>query len=345
MIYGPNEAGKTSTLRALSHLLFGFPQLSADNFVHPNEQLRIGGTLRHSSGDELEIIRRRGNRNTLRGPDDSSIVADECLARFMGGMNQDTFETLFGIDHERLTQAGEEIRTGQGRLGEMLFAAGAGLAGLSQAQKALQEGLEELFKPRGQNPRINKTLTELRRDTEGPSFAMLSSEEWQKHDHAYHETTSAADQIREQVRKARGEQARLKRIKSAIPLVATRRRLSTELNELGDVIRLRDDFGAEFRKAQDQLRLAELTIAKSRATLEETRRAVGPTRPAPDTAGRGDRDRIAPGAIGCGGESEPRPRSPGELSAGRRAPCPARPARPGRVRSIWMRPRRYGSAG
>ena len=123
LIYGPNEAGKTSTLRALSHLLFGFPQRSADNFVHPNEQLRIGGTLRHSSGEELEIIRRRGNRNTLRGPDDSSVIADDCLARFMGGLNQDTFKTLFGIDHERLTQAGEEIRTGQGHLGEMLFAA------------------------------------------------------------------------------------------------------------------------------------------------------------------------------------------------------------------------------
>ncbi len=115
LIYGPNEAGKTSTLRALSHLLFGFPHLSADNFVHPNDQLRIGGRLRHSGGEELEIIRRRGNRNTLRGPDDSTVVADECLARFLSGMNQETFETLFGIDHERLTQAGEEIRTGQGQ--------------------------------------------------------------------------------------------------------------------------------------------------------------------------------------------------------------------------------------
>ncbi len=35
------------------------------------------------------------------------------------------------------------------------------------------------------------------------------------------------------------------------------------------MIRLRDDFGDELRKAQDQLRLAEPTIAKSRATLEE----------------------------------------------------------------------------
>ena len=266
LIYGANEAGKSSTLRALSHLLFGFPQRSADNFVHPNEQLRIGGTLRLRSGEELEIIRRRGNRNTLRGPDDSSIIADECLARFMSGINLETFETLFGIDHERLTQAGEEIRTGQGRLGEMLFAAGAGLAGLSQAQKTLQDGLEELFKPRGQNPRINKILAEFSGAQKELKLHLLSSEEWQKHDHAYHETTKAADRIRGQVHKVRGEHAGLKRIKSAIPLVATRRRLNTELDELGDVIRLRDDFGAEFRKAQDQFQLAEQTIVKSRTS-------------------------------------------------------------------------------
>ncbi len=51
--------------------------------------------------------------------------------------------------------------------------------------------------------------------------------------------------------------------------MARRRRLTQELDELGDVIRLRDDFGAEFRKGQDQLLLAESTITKSRAALEE----------------------------------------------------------------------------
>ena len=92
----------------------------------------------------------------------------------------------------------------------------------------------------------------------------MSSEEWQKHDRAYHETSSAAEQIREQVRKARGEQGRLKRIKSAIPLVASRRRLSQELDELGDVIRLRDDFGAEFRKRTINFAWPSMTIAGSR---------------------------------------------------------------------------------
>jgi uncharacterized protein YhaN len=269
LIYGPNEAGKTSTLRALSHLLFKFPHLSADDFVHPNDQLRVGGKLRRKSGEELEIIRRRGKLNTLRGPDDASVVADERLAEFLGGMDRETFEALFGIDHERLTKAGEEIRTGQGRLGELLFAAGAGLAGLSQAQKTLQQGLDELFKPRAQNPKINKVLAEFRDAQDELKRCQLPSEDWQKHDRACTEATARAEQIRGQIRAARGEQAGLKRIKSAIPLVARRRRLTQELDGLGDVIHLRDDFGDEFRNGQDQLRLAEHTITRSRAALED----------------------------------------------------------------------------
>lgn len=281
LIYGPNEAGKTSTLRALSHLLFGFPQRSADNFVHPNEQLRVGGRLRHSSGEELEVVCRRGLKNTLRGSDDSSIIADDQLVRFLGGINQDTFETMFGIDHERLTKAGEEIRTGQGQLGELLFAAASGLAGLSQAQQRLQKELDDLFRPRGQNQRINRALAELRAVQEELKRRQLSSDEWQKHEHAYKETSKAAEQIREQIRTARGRQGALKRIKSATSLVATRRRLSIELNELGNVIRLRDDFGDELRSAQDRLRGAELTIARSRATLEEINARLAQLDPSP----------------------------------------------------------------
>jgi uncharacterized protein YhaN len=269
LIYGPNEAGKTSALRALSHLLFNFPHLSADNFIHPYDRLRVGGTLRHSDGDRLEFVRRKGNRNTLRGPDDASIVPDEHLARFLAGMNEDTFKTLFGIDHERLTRAGEEIRTGQGQLGELLFAAGAGLAGLRRAQQTLQEGLDNLFKPRAQNPRINKGLTEFRDAQEELKQHQLPSEEWQRHDRAHHEAVDESERLRAQIRAARGEHGRLKRITAGIPIVARRRRLLQDRDELEDVIRLRDGFGAEFRNAQDQLRLAGQTIDQTRAAIAE----------------------------------------------------------------------------
>jgi uncharacterized protein YhaN len=269
LIYGPNEAGKTSALRALSYLLFGFPHLSADNFVHPNEQLRVSGKLRHSDGEELEIVRRRGKANTVRGPDDSSVIADDQLARFLGGIDHDTFKALFGIDHQRLTQAGEEIRTGQGRLGELLFAAGAGLAGLREAQLRLQQELDGLFKPRGQNQRINKLKAEYDEARDELRRLQLPSEAYQQHDSAYRAATAAAEAIREQLRATRADQARLKRIRSAIPLVARRRRLTQELAELGVVIPLREDFGSESRSAQDRMYRAEQTIAQSRAAIRE----------------------------------------------------------------------------
>jgi len=51
LIYGPNEAGKTSALRAVSHLLFGFPVRTPDDFVHPYDQLRVGAVQMCSSDD------------------------------------------------------------------------------------------------------------------------------------------------------------------------------------------------------------------------------------------------------------------------------------------------------
>ena len=39
LIYGPNEAGKSSLLRAVGALLFGIPERTSDNFLHDNTAL------------------------------------------------------------------------------------------------------------------------------------------------------------------------------------------------------------------------------------------------------------------------------------------------------------------
>ncbi|GAI35874.1 unnamed protein product, partial [marine sediment metagenome] len=65
LIYGDNEAGKSTSLRALIAWLFGIPARTNDNYLHSNPQLRIGGKLRLSSGEELEFTRRKGTKNTL----------------------------------------------------------------------------------------------------------------------------------------------------------------------------------------------------------------------------------------------------------------------------------------
>jgi uncharacterized protein YhaN len=268
LIYGPNEAGKTSTLRALSYLLFGFPLRTPDDFVHPYDQLRVGAALRHSDGEVLEVVRRKAAKNPLRGPDDTSLVAPERLERLLGGLDQESFQTLFGIDHAGLARAGDEIRTGQGRLGELLFTAGTGLAGLRQAQERLQSQLDNLFKPRGQNPRINQALAELRGGQEQLKKLQLSSEVWQQHDQAFRAAQEQAAGLREQIATRNVERSHLDRIRAAMPLAARRRTRREELRALGNVVRLRADFGTDCRAAQESLQFALQTIKQAQGSLD-----------------------------------------------------------------------------
>ena len=65
IVYGPNEAGKSSSLRGLKALFFGIPTRTNDNFLHDNKALRIAGKLRNNNGQELVVVRRKGNKNTL----------------------------------------------------------------------------------------------------------------------------------------------------------------------------------------------------------------------------------------------------------------------------------------
>ena len=84
IIFGPNEAGKSSALRALTALLFGIDHNTADNFVHEYQQLRIGGKLRSAAGCELSFLRRKGRSNTLLTPQgvplDGVIWKSTCTA-------------------------------------------------------------------------------------------------------------------------------------------------------------------------------------------------------------------------------------------------------------------------
>ena len=65
IIFGANEAGKSTSLRALKALLYGFPERSVDNHRHPGSQLLVGGCLENRSGAILDFQRRKKRRADL----------------------------------------------------------------------------------------------------------------------------------------------------------------------------------------------------------------------------------------------------------------------------------------
>lgn len=145
VIHGPNEAGKSSLLRAIRDLLFGIHVQSPENFLHDFKQLRIGGEIVNQAGKRLVFQRRKGAKNTLLD-DDGHPLPDQVLAPFLGSVDQAYFSTMFGLGTRELREGAELLLRGEGELGAALFSASLGGTPVQRVLAALTEESERYFR-------------------------------------------------------------------------------------------------------------------------------------------------------------------------------------------------------
>ena len=157
LIYGANEAGKSTTLRAILALFYGIEHQSADARLFGPDGLRIRARLRDRAGNEMNVTRVKGRKTTLRGAGDEPIDEGR-LAAMLGGLPQAVFRTMFGLDHDRLRAGGEQLRQGRGELGESLFQASFGGAGVHRLLQELKQEADALFRPTGRLPALNEAI-------------------------------------------------------------------------------------------------------------------------------------------------------------------------------------------
>jgi len=267
LIYGPNEAGKSSALRALRQALYGTPAQSSDSFVHPYSKMRVGLTLRAEDGHTLQLIRRKGNRNTLLGADGTTPLADGTVERFLGGLAEVEFNKRFALDREELIQGGKAILQGGGELGAVLFQAGGGLKSLVEVRRELDRKLDELFRPGGSKRRINAGLADLREANEAKRKTALHSSEWLEHDTAWREASTRLAEVELRLREKHAAKRRLERLGQALPLLNRRQASEQELAQLGDVALLSESFQKTRLEVQIRRDAAQ-------AARESTREAV-----------------------------------------------------------------------
>ena len=126
LIYGPNEAGKSTTLRSITNFLYGFPQKTNDSFLHSNTKLRIEGQLKNANGEALQFIRRKGRKDTVLDLDGKPIN-EKVINEFLHGLSEDQFTNMFALDHIRLREGGESLLQSNGSVGESVFSAASGI--------------------------------------------------------------------------------------------------------------------------------------------------------------------------------------------------------------------------
>ncbi len=235
IVYGDNEAGKSTSLRAVSGFLYGIPVRTTDDFVHQKPTLRIGAEVMPQHGKSVRLVRRKGAKDTLRDGSDAPI-SEDVLARMLGGLDRDLFEQMFALSREALVAGANDLLTGSGSLGEALFGASLGLAGINDILHRLEAEAADLFKPGGSVPALNASLRELDELRRRARDLELRPADYLAHESALGQARLERESLDEELRRAHAELGLLERNKQLLPLAAIRAQLFAESAALGDVV-------------------------------------------------------------------------------------------------------------
>lgn len=245
IVYGPNEAGKSASLRAIGSLLYGIDPRCPDKFVHPYPDLRVGAHLRHSSGEEEVFVRRKGSKNTLLDRN-GHPVADHAITKYLAVEDGRLFELLYGINHKTLLDGGREMKNLKGRIGETLFSAGLG-AGVNDLLNRLAEEEKNLAAPRFPEGIAKKVAAYKEHKAEVQSLA-LAGHEWLEAENGCRRLGKELTELNGAILAKTQERSALERKLRNLPRLANLARLHEELAALGEVVRLPGHYSAESRQ-------------------------------------------------------------------------------------------------
>ena len=266
IVYGRNEAGKSSALRGLKALLYGIDERTLDNFLHANEKLRIQGHLQTADAQECVFVRRKGRKNTLLDPDGKELD-EQKLTPFLQNVTAEWFETLFGIDHQALVRGGQEILEQKGEVGQALFSAALGSRTLV-VRTRLDDEADGLFRPKGSKQTINSAVRSYKDIKKDIRECSLSSGKWVEHHRKLTRMTRELEETKSKLEEKQLEKNRLQRIQRVLPKLARFRELAQELESLHDVVILPEDFANRRQKAVSALETDQAMVDQSTSRLQ-----------------------------------------------------------------------------
>ncbi|KWX71422.1 AAA family ATPase [Paenibacillus jilunlii] len=180
LLYGRNEAGKSTTLQFIRAMLFGIPgRMNPLERYEPAQGGQHGGMLaaRDSAGGLWRIRRYMTGGETpgrseklhitVSYPDGRIEEASqtELERRLLGGISRSMFRQLFAVSLDELQELGARQSE---EMSSYLFHAGMGGGGeIMRAERRLQQDAEKLYKPRGkvqEAARILQSIEKLERE-------------------------------------------------------------------------------------------------------------------------------------------------------------------------------------
>ncbi len=233
LVYGPNEAGKSTLFSGFLDLLFGIDNRSGYGFLHPYETMRVGGVI-ETGGKAHAVARIKRKQNSLLGPDDQA-VPDNLFSAALGSIDRATYQMMFSLDDDSIERGGESILKSEGELGALLFSASSGLPDSSVILSGLKAQADAFYKPQGRKHRLAELKLELDVLKDEKSAIDVNAREFAN----LRRARDTATERHEAAVKARAElRVALDHARDRIeglPLLARLRGLRSELADFGDM--------------------------------------------------------------------------------------------------------------
>ncbi len=273
LIYGHNEAGKSTTLRAVSSVLFGYPHEIVDGFKHDAKDIAIGIDLLASDGRRLSFVRRRRGRRLLTAADGSALD-DGAVEGFLGGVSREVFERVFALDHRRLHEHAKALLADGGSLGFSLAEAGSGIAGLKAVVDRLKAERAALFLAGGSKPKLNQAISQVIELRKEARRRTVSPAEYRTREKRIEEADAELREMRERRKSIESSIVRLERIARNLPLRAEHRALTQRIEALDDVPVLPPEFAQQRVRVEADLEAAGEEINEASAAIADLERRI-----------------------------------------------------------------------
>ncbi|WP_395443937.1 AAA family ATPase [Caulobacter sp. UC70_42] len=279
IILGPNEAGKSTTLEAVSDLLFGFGARTRFGFRFDQRLLRVGAVLETADG-ALDLRRKKGRIDTLLGPDEQPI-ADTQLSVHLAGQTRESFERMFGLDHARLREGGKAILAAKDSIGAAIFAAGSGMVQVSKVCDALEAEAKAIWtRTAGESRRYTAAAAAYQAAKSALKEAEVRPGVWSK----ARRELDAAEAALQTLKDARAEialtQRTVQRRRVVLPALTRRALVLQALVDLGETADLSADGAQRCAEALDAAQTAGTERALGQAEAIRLERELEDTRPA-----------------------------------------------------------------
>ncbi|WP_277587109.1 ATP-binding protein [Psychrobacillus antarcticus] len=165
VVFGENEAGKTTIQQFILHILFGFPQRNAQLLRYePKSNATYGGKI-HLIDDQgqpvtIERVKGKASGEVTVYYSDGSRGGERELTSLLHSYSRADFEAIFSFSLLQLQ--GFEKMTEEELTRTLLSSGTTGMDTLAVVENQFIKDMGELFKPTGRKPLINQKIEELR---------------------------------------------------------------------------------------------------------------------------------------------------------------------------------------